>query len=140
MKQFFFTFLFFMCINVFSQSGVYIIDHTNESTDGSQTKWTLTLNEDGIFLYHFYRKLKGGIPAEDNFYGKGTWKAQKNLVFFYSDKEIDLDEKYNIDFTNSKARYITKSPRNTSSKIVKTSLRFYESDLFYIKGLELLKE
>ena len=47
---------------------------------------------------------------------------------------------YTMNFSNSKARYITKSPRDKSDKVLKTSLRFYESDIFHIKGLELFKE
>lgn len=142
MKKVLVVFGFFICSHLFAQSGVYIIDHTQDRVDNTKTKWTLTLNEDGTFLYHFLRDLSAVSKAntEENFYGKGTWKAEKNLVFFHSDENKDLDEKHTIDFTNSKARYTTKSPRDTSNKVVKTSLRFYESDLFYIKGLELFKE
>ena len=140
MKHLFFIFLFFVCSHVFSQAGVYIIDHTNDSIDGSKTKWTLTLDEDGTFLYNFYRDIVGEFNPEENFYGKGTWKAEKSLIFFYTNKETDLNKTYTVDFTNSKARYTTKSPRDTSGKVVKTSLRFYESDNTFIKGLELFKE
>jgi hypothetical protein len=140
MKLPFFVLFFFISCHIFSQSGVYIIDHTQNRSDGTITKWTLTLKEDGSFLYHFLRDISGEVNPEENFYGKGTWSAKKNLVFFYTDKEMDLDEKYTVDFTNSKARYITKSSRDKSDKVVKTALRFYESDLFYIKGLQLFKE
>lgn len=142
MKQLFFIMYFFVCSHVFSQAGIYVIDHTQNRSDDTITKWTLTLHEDGTFLYHFLRDLSAVSKAniEENFYGKGTWKAEGNLVFFYTDKKTDMDETYNINFTNSNARYITKSPRDKSDKIVKTALRFYESDLFYIKGLELFKE
>jgi hypothetical protein len=139
MKYLYLVLFFSFNLSLLAQAGVYVIDHTNDSIDGSKTKWTLTLNQDGTFFYNFYRKVKGGIPAEENFYGKGTWEAEKNLIFFNTDKEKDLDDKYSIDFTNSKARYITKSPRDKSDKIIKTALRFYESDQFYIKGLELFK-
>ena len=106
MKQLFFVLGVFICSNLFAQYGVYEIDHTNNRSDGTKVKWTLTLNDDATFLYNFYRKVKGA--AEENFYGKGTWKTEKNLVFFSSDKETDLDEKYIYDFTNTKARWITK--------------------------------
>ena len=140
MKQFFFIMCFFVYSHVFTQAGIYVIDHTHDISDGTKLKWTLTLNSDKTFLYHFYRDIVGEINLEENFYGKGTWKSEGNIVFFYTDKKIDMDEKYKINFTNSKARYITKSPRDKSDKIVKTALLFYESDLFYIKGLELFKE
>lgn len=140
MKHLFF-YLFIICSNIYAQSGVYSI-YANNGKDGTKIKWTLTLNENGTFLYHFLRDLSSISKAnsEENFYGKGTWKAEKNLVYFYTDKETDLDDMYNIDFTNSKARYITKSPRDKSDKVIKIALRFYESNLVYIKGLELFKE
>jgi hypothetical protein len=71
-------------LQVISQSGVYVIDNNDKRTDKTIIKWTLTLNEDGTFLYHFLRDLSAISKAntEENFYGKGTWKAVKNLVFF----------------------------------------------------------
>ena len=138
MKQLFFVFGFFIFINVFAKSGVYAIEPKN--SDDTIVKWTLTLNEDRTFLYHFLRDISAISKAntEENFYGKGTWKAEKNLVFFSSDKDKDSDEKYIYDFTNSKARWIKKSPRDLSDKVVKESLLFYESDV--IKGLKLIKK
>ncbi|WP_262481139.1 hypothetical protein [Algibacter pectinivorans] len=41
---------------------------------------------------------------------------------------------------NSIARYITKSPRDASAKIVKTAIRFYQSETFHLKGLTVFKE
>ena len=109
MKRLLVVLVIFVSSNIFAQSGVYVIDHTNDNIDGTKTKWTLSLEEDGTFLYHFLRDLSAVSKAntEENFYGKGTWKAEKNLIFFYSDKETDLDEKHKINFTGSKARYIT---------------------------------
>ncbi|MFD0990631.1 hypothetical protein ACFQ1R_11025 [Mariniflexile jejuense] len=141
MKTLFFSVCFFICIKVSAQSGVYVLDYT-QNADGTKIKWTLSLNQDGTFLYHFLRDLSAVSKAntEENFYGKGIWTVDKNLIFLTTNKETDLDEKYTMDFTNSKARYTTKLPRDTSNKVVKTSLRFYESDIFHIKGLELFKE
>lgn len=67
--------------------------------------------------------------------GKGR---ENNYIFFK--KKIDFNEKYTVNLNNSKARYITKSPRDKSEKVIKTALRFYESEAFAIKGLELVKE
>lgn len=141
MKQLLFMLSFFMCTHVFAQSGVYVIDNNDKRTDGTIFKWTLTLNEDGTFLYHFLRDLSAISKPnkEENFYGKGTWKTEKNLVFFSSNKETDLDEKYIYDFTNTKARWIKKSPRDLSDKVVKESLLFYESDLWVIERLKFIK-
>tara|TARA_R110001583_G_scaffold116607_2_gene267389 strand:- start:1025 stop:1426 length:402 start_codon:yes stop_codon:yes gene_type:complete len=130
-----------LCTPLFAQSGVYVIDNNDKHTDGTILKWTLTLNNDGTFLYHFLRDLSAisKLNKEENFYGKGTWKVEKNLIFFSSDKETDLNEKYIYDFTNTKARWIKKSPRDLSDIVVKESLLFYESDLWVIERLKFIK-
>jgi hypothetical protein len=40
---------------MFAQSGVYVKEPIN--IDGTKIKWTLTLDEDGTFLYHFFRDI-----------------------------------------------------------------------------------
>ncbi|XMO87812.1 hypothetical protein AAFN75_05870 [Algibacter sp. AS12] len=131
-------FLSFTCL-VFSQSGTY--KREPKHTDGTKIKWTLKLKEDGSFLYHFLRDLStiSKENKEENFYGKGTWKHEGNQILFYS-KPSDLNAEFSVNLNNSKARYITKSPRDKSDKIVKTALRFYESDTFHIEGLTVFKE
>ena len=98
----------------------------------------LTLNPNGTFLFHYYRYIENGIPKEENKHGKGTWISKDKLIFFSADKN-DVNESHVLDFNNSKARFISKSPRDKSAKIVKTSIRFYESDIFWITGRTLLK-
>ncbi len=101
--------------------------------------YTLILKPDGSFTFHNYRKISTKNP-EENSYGKGTWKEEKDTVlYFYTDANSDIDDKYTINFTNTKARYYTKSPRDKSDKIVKTKLKFYESDIPWVKGWELFK-
>ena len=138
MKYIVLILVFCFSLSVFAQAGVYIRECKN--TDGTKMKWTLTLNDDGVFLYHFYHNIEGVGNPEENFYGKGTWKAENNVISLTTNKETDLDDMHTMNFSNSKARYTTKSPRDTSDKVLKTSLRFYESDIFHIKGLELFKE
>lgn len=139
MKQLFFVLLFFICGNMIAQSGVYVNEPKN--SDGTKIKWKLTLNEDGTFIYHFLRDLSAISKPnkEENFYGKGTWILEGKIVTLLSKNE-DLNEQHTVNLNNSKARYITKSPRDKSDKIVKTALRFYEFETFHIKGLELYKE
>lgn len=118
-------------------SGTYGL---NPPTDnGNVIKWNLSLNPDGTFLYHFYRNLNCVICEEENFYGKGTWKAEKNIISFYSDEQGDLDEIHTMNFNNTKARINRKSPRDISNKVIKESIIFFSSELFTIKGLELFK-
>lgn len=126
--------------SVWAQSGVYVYEPKH--TDGTKLKWTLNLEEDGTFIYHFLRDLSVVSKAntEENIYGKGTWLYEGNSVILFSKEADNLNGVYTLNLNKSKARYIKKSPRDTSSKIVKTALRFYESETFHIKGLELFKE
>ena len=125
-KLLFFIIGFIVSTKVFAQSGVYALEPKN--SDGTIIKWTLTLNDDGTFSYNFLRDLSAISKPnkKENFYGKGTWKAEKNLVFLSSNKETDFNERYTIDLNNSKARYITKSLRDESARVVKPALLFYD--------------
>ena len=136
--------IFFIVTTVFGQSeaisGKY--EKTNNIDQGI-ISYKISLNPDGTFIFHVYDKNISLTPDktnERNKYGKGTWKADKNLVCFYTDQELDLDEKYTLDFSKTKARFITKSPRDKSDRVVKTALLFYESDIFWVKGWKLFKQ
>lgn len=120
-------------------AGTYVL-HSIE-TDGSfELKRSIILNADGTFVFHNYRRIEKGIPPETNIWGKGNWKGVKNQIHFSADEEIDIDEKYSMNFNMTKARYKTKSPRDISDKVIKKSLIFYESDIPIIKGHELFKK
>ncbi|GAA4235498.1 hypothetical protein GCM10022291_17560 [Postechiella marina] len=123
----------------YSQAGVYSKTNTPKNKD-TELKWTVTLNKNGSFIYNFYRKHKKGVPEEENFYGKGTWRLNGKIINFFTNPETEINEIYKMDFTNTKARYVSKSPRNESAKTTKTAIKFYQSDLFAITGLELFKQ
>ena len=139
------TLILIVCViacstTIFSQSEA--IEGTYQSDfDGTNTaiKRTLILNADGTFLFHGYEYHEGGIPPKKNSYAKGTWTSEKKIIYFSSNTN-DLDEKHTLDFTNSKARFIIKSPRDKSTRVIKTAIKFYTSDIFWIKGMTLLKE
>ncbi|MFT4832383.1 MAG: hypothetical protein ACI815_002036 [Psychroserpens sp.] len=120
-----------------SHAGTYGISPENET--GHVLKWTLSLKADGTFLYNFYPKLNCDICSEENFYGKGTWKAEKSVIYFTTNEKVDLDEKHTMNFNNTKARINRKSPRDISNKTIRESIVFYSSELSTIKGLELFK-
>ena len=137
--------IFIVCVIVwstpiFSQSelieGNYQLEHNGSNAD---LKRTLILNGDGTFLFQNYEYHEGGIPPKKNSYAKGTWTSEKKIIYFSSNTN-DLDEKHTLDFTNSKARFIIKSPRDKSTRVIKTAIKFYTSDIFWIKGMTLLKE
>lgn len=140
-NKFLIIFTALVSLNVFAQTGVYTRGNSGAS-DGNIIKWTITLNQDGTFLYHFFRDVSAVSQGnnKENFYGKGTWKKEGKIVVFSSDRKNDFNEKYTVNLNNSKARYITKSPRDKSDRVVKTALRFYESETFHIEGLTVFKE
>jgi len=141
MKKIILILILVICTTLTAQtekhSGTYIA--TYDVNGEGIIEYTLVLKPDGTFTFHNYRQISEKYSKE-NSYGQGIWKEEKNnVLYFYTDINSDLDDKYTIDFTNTKARYYTKSPRDKSDKIVKTKLKFYESDIPWIKGWELFK-
>ena len=135
MKSIFTTLLLFLSLLLTAQNnnfeGIYIYDSEN-------IKYTLTINTDKTFTFHFYRNVSKHI-GEENYYGSGTWSSNKNLISLEGTQENTVKGKPDLSFNNTKARYISKSPRDKSDRIIKPALRFYESEIFWIKGLTLLK-
>lgn len=107
--------------------------------DSDSFEYELTLNQDGTFSFHYYSNIKQGIPPEVDKYGKGNWTIKNNVISFFSDKQKDIDEKYSLNFSNTKARFVTKSPRDKSDKIIKTQLRFLDSEIFWMKRIDIDK-
>jgi hypothetical protein len=127
-------------LNLFAQSNQFAGEYTRSlSSENHKIEYKLTLNLDGTFLFHSYSYIQSGTPQETNKYGKGKWSVKDNLITFSSEKKTDLDEKYTLDFTNSTARFITKNPRDKSDKIVKTKLQFLESEIFWIRRIDIFK-
>ncbi|SEP73807.1 hypothetical protein [Flavobacterium urocaniciphilum] len=128
-------------LTLFSQVDKAIGDYQFSITtkDGNLTEWKLTLNENGTFFFQYYSNVKFEIPTEKNIYGKGKWTMKDNLITFICDEQNDLDKKYTLNFTNSNARFIIKSPKNKTDQIIKTRVKFLKSDIFWIKGTEIFK-
>lgn len=125
----------------FSQTDKLIGDYklAIETTDNNAFEYQLTLSQDGTFFFHYYSSIKQGNPAEVDKYGKGKWTLENNVISFFSDKQKDIDEKNTLDFTNSKARFITKSPRDKTDQIIKTKLQFLKSEIFWLERIEMFK-
>ncbi|HEY1195065.1 hypothetical protein [Flavobacterium sp.] len=113
--------------------------HSLGENEKHKLEYQLTLNQDGTFVFHYYSKIENRTPLEENKYGKGKWTAKDNVVTFSADKKEDLDEKYTLDFNNSAARFVTKNPRDKSDKIVQTRLKFLDSGIFWMKGIDVFK-
>jgi hypothetical protein len=128
-------------LTLLSQSNNLVGEYFRSMGDKEEhlIEYTLTLNEDGTFLFHSYVNHKKGIPWEEHKYGKGNWSMDGKVVTFFSDDQKDLDKKHTLDFSNSRARFITKPSRDKSDRIIKTSLQFFESKIFWIERLKILK-
>jgi len=136
------TILLFVCnMAVFAQADKVAGDYAliMNTQEGDAFEYTLTLSADGTFSFHHYSNIKKGIPPEKHFYGKGKWTIEKNVVSFTSDKQTDLDAKQTVDFSNTKSRFDTKSPRDKTDKVVKTRLRFLSSEIPWMKRIDLDK-
>ncbi|MDG5490567.1 hypothetical protein [Psychroserpens sp. SPM9] len=123
-------------LNAQDLTGIYKVERHGTTTSLSRT---LTLNADGTFEFYAYKKHERRIPNDVHLYGKGTWTIDKKVITF-STETLDLDEKYTLNFNSSKARFDTKSPRDTSNRTIKTSIRFYDSEVLIAKGLKLIKD
>ena len=113
------------------------------NNDSDTIIYTLDLNADGTFQFHSYSKIDLGPPganrfSERNSYGQGTWSLDKKVVFFDASSS-DFDDKLTLDFGASKARFISKHPRDKSDKVVETALQFYESDISWMASVKILK-
>jgi len=141
MKLLIATLLFISSVTLSAQSNQFAGNYSRSLSEKEKhtIEYKLTLNPDGTFEFHSYSKIQGGNPAEDNKYGKGKWSAKDNLITFSANKKEDFDSKYTLDFTNSSARFVTKNPRDKSAKVVKTKLQFLESEIFWMKGIDIFK-
>ncbi|OOV17536.1 hypothetical protein [Flavobacterium sp. LM4] len=136
------TLLLIFTLTSFAQSNQFVGNYERSlvDTDGKHVfEYKLTLNQDGTFVFHYYSNIKQGIPPEVNKYGKGKWSAKDNLVTFFSNKQEDFDAKYTLDFNNSTARFVTKNPRDKSDKIVQTKLTFLESEISWMRRIDIFK-
>ena len=135
------TLLLIFNLTIFAQSNAFAGDYNRTfSKEGDHLiEYKLTLHQDGTFVFHSYSKIKNGVPPEVNKYGKGKWTAKDNVITFLSNKQEDFDAKYTLDFNNSKARFVTKNPRNKSARIIKTKLAFVESEIFWVQRLDVFK-
>lgn len=125
----------------FSQSDKVVGDYMLklETVDNNLLEYKLTLSQDGTFNFHYYSNIKNGIPPEVHKYGRGKWTVENNVISFFSDKQKDIDDKNTLDFSNSKARFITKSTRDKTDQIIKTRLQFLKSEIFWMARIEILK-
>lgn len=114
--------------------------HSIGKNSAHSIDYNLTLNTDSTFVFHSFSNNAKGIPPEVHIYGKGHWKAVKNIISFSTNVDQEISQKYSLDFNATKGRYITKSPRDKSDREVKTRLQIYESNIRFLHGTELTKQ
>ena len=123
---------FFLCSVFWASSAqnastTIVYEKTYEINGGGLNKRQLILKSDGTFEFHRYRKIKADAP-EENVYGKGVWTTKKDLYIFSAKPNIDVDEKYTLDFDTSKARVFKDG-----------SIKFLNSKVSWVKGMPLDK-
>lgn len=131
------VFTYSLCFSAQTENIIGDYEMKFEASNGL-IRYKLTLNPDGTFAFHYFRFLKEALIKEDNFYAKGSWKSDHKLIYFSTDSE-DFDEIHTLDFNNTKARYITKSSRDKSSRDIKTSIQIYESGISWLNRNKFIK-
>ncbi len=113
--------------------GVYT--NTWESPSGEAIAFHLSLNTDGTFEFQLTRAYLDNIPAYTET-TEGTWVLENHLLTL---KTNDKTSRLSSNLNMNKARYVNTSLRNPNSNLVHPSFKFYQSDVFYAKGMELIK-
>lgn len=128
-----FLFIALMFITLTTAQNTNYIGHYEKkikANDGFVLEYELNIKADNTFTFHSFRNIGQLNSVDENSYAKGTWKIIKNIIYFYMDKETELDEKHQLNFTNSRGRMDHKD---------KKLFRFYHSDIFWVDKLTLTK-
>jgi hypothetical protein len=101
--------------------------------------YQITLKNDGTFTFSYYSKLKNRIPVEERKEGQGTWVLEKNVITFTNATSPSDTSQNLLDFSETKARWIAPSPRNTSATVKPQQLLFLSSKVNWLPRLVLEK-
>jgi hypothetical protein len=102
-------------------------------------EYQITLKNDGTFTFSYYSKLKNRIPTEDHKEGHGTWVLEKNIVTFTNSTSTAEMPQNRLDFSETQARWMAPSPRNTSATVKPQQLLFLSSKVNWLPRLVLEK-
>ncbi|MBT8211042.1 MAG: hypothetical protein KJP14_11000 [Eudoraea sp.] len=119
--------------------GIYIL---KEDAENGVAQHKMALHEEGTFLFSTFfspEDTDGKMLEIKSMYGSGKWRVNGNQVFFVVDKEEDFDEDRILDFSKTRARIQQPAPGNTNGETGPDQLVFFDSDIFWIKGLKLNK-
>jgi len=116
------------------------------TTEDVTFEYNLTLNHNGTFLFHYYsnKDTKYDVLNRNgkgkNEYGKGTWTSKGKVISLKVNETSDIDKTHTLNLNNSKGRYITKSPRDKSDRLIEDAILIYESGIPWVKRLKLIKQ
>jgi len=133
MKNFLFIALMMSCLYSCSQSHDIAGEYESKS---ESSIFLLKLYPSGAFHFDSYNSGFQGLPAEPSISGRGTWRAENDVIYFGTNADMDIDHNYTLNFNDTKARFKNESSSNDKA-IVK--LEFFESGIFWINGIELKK-
>lgn len=122
----------------FSQNMQGIYANTWASSDQESLSYTLALNEDGTFTFESFQTYIGSPDKIVNVQGK--WENDGALLFLRTDPSQDPNNTMIAEINNTKARLISLSPRHPDFHLVKPTLEFHKSEVFFAKGMELKKQ
>ena len=138
--------LFFLTgtVSVIAQTsdfiGIYLLK-VDEENGVIQHK--MVLNEEGTFLFSTYfspDNPEGKMLEITHMYGSGKWRTNGKQLFFIVDKEEDIDEDRILDFSKTRARIQQPSPGKPDGEKAREELVFFDSNIFWVKGLKLIKQ
>ena len=119
--------------------GIYML---KEDTENGVIQHKMALHEEGTFLFSTFFSPSDSADKMleiKSMYGSGKWRANGNQVFFVVDKEEDFDEDRVLDFSKTRARIQKPVPDSTNGENRSDQLVFFDSDIFWVKGLKLNK-
>jgi len=146
MKNILFIALMMSCLCSCSQSQNIAGEYEKISISGS-VQCLLKLHPNGTFHFDSYSvkqiegnlSIKGNLPAEPSISGRGTWSAENDVIYFATNPDMDIDHNSTLNFNDTKAKFKNESSRNSSDEKAIAKLEFFESGIFWIEGLELIK-
>lgn len=122
---------------VHSQTMEGIYTNTWDNVSGFSLTYTLTLNPNGTFVFESSRIYEDADPSK-TVVVNGTWQQDDRLLTLKTDTTT-VDAALAKALNSSKARFVSYSPRHTLYGLEQPTLQFYQSEVFYAKGMHLEK-
>ncbi len=134
------TYLLFFILSLLAiTSNAQIIEglYSNKwaSPSGEGIEYSLIISNDGTFIFKSTRTYLDDVPNKTE-EARGAWDLDGHLLILRTtDNGNELASRLNL----NKAKYVNLTSRSTKFNMVKPSLKFFESSVFYSKNMELFK-